>query len=160
VAVQFSDKDIKRLIEEEKPLPENYRSLIQVKPKRGHSERELNVKGKENNDFRLILRQSLSNPIDFSIILAHQPRNSNQLFRLLRCNGKSHEHTNTIENTKFYDFHIHLATERYQDIGAKEDWFATPTNGFVSFQEAIIYMLKEGNFELPTSPQGLLFEDI
>jgi hypothetical protein len=159
VAVQFSDKDINRLITEKKPLPDNYRNLIQVKTKQGHRERELNIKGKEENDFWLILRQSISNPIDFSVILAYRPQNSNQLFRLLRCNGK-HEHTNTIEKVTFDDFHIHTATERYQEIGAREDGFAEPTNRFFNFQEAIEYMLKNGNFEVPSDPQGLLFEEI
>ena len=159
MAVQFSDKDINCLITEKKPLPENYRSLIQLKPKRGHSERELDVQGKEGNDFRLILRQSIINPIDFSVILAYRPKNSTQLFRLLRCNGK-HEHTNMFEKVTFDDFYIHTATERYQEIGTREDGFAESTNCFTSFQDAIICMLKDGNFELPEDPQGRLFEDI
>jgi len=55
--------------------------------------------------------------LDFSIILAYCPEASNQLFRLRRYNGKSHEHTNTIEADKFYNYHIHTATERYQELG-------------------------------------------
>ena len=95
----FSDKDIAILIKEKKLLPTDYRTKIQVRPKRGHKERELDVKGSDGSDFRLIFRQSLLNPLDFSIILAYRPPNSNQLFRLRRYNGKSHEHTNTIDST-------------------------------------------------------------
>ena len=87
----LSDHDIELLLKEVKPLPENYRSKIQIRPKRGHKERELDVQGVNESDFRLILRQSLINPIDFSVILAYRPPNSNQLFRLRRYNGKSHE---------------------------------------------------------------------
>jgi hypothetical protein len=160
MAIQLSDHDIAQLLNEEKVLPENYKSLIQVRPKRGHSERELAIKGNNGNDFKIILRQSIINPMDFSVILAHQPHNSNQLFRLLRCNGRSHEHTNILEQTKFYDFHIHKATERYQEIGAKEDWYAEATNRFADFQQAVLCLLQDGGFKMPKNSQGKLFEEI
>lgn len=54
----FSDQDIQRLIKEKKPLPKDYKVKIQVRPKRGHKERELDIEGEDGNDFRLILRQS------------------------------------------------------------------------------------------------------
>jgi len=82
----LSDHDIELLLKEIKPLPKDYRSKIQIRPKRGPKERELNVQGVNGSDFRLILRQSLVNPIDFSVILAYRPPNSNQLFRLRRYN--------------------------------------------------------------------------
>ncbi|MDZ7814842.1 MAG: DUF1828 domain-containing protein [Planctomycetota bacterium] len=37
-----------------------------------------------------------------------------------RYNGKSHQHTNKIEGNTFFDFHIHQATERYQEFGERE----------------------------------------
>ena len=110
--------------------------------------------------FRLILRQSLFNILDFSIILAYRPPNSNQLFRLRRYNGKSHEYTNIIEQEKFYDFHIHHATERYRQIGAREDSYAEPTNEFSDFQEAVSCIIKECGFEIPPNTQMPLFEGI
>ncbi len=87
----LSDHDIELLLKEIKPLPEDYRSKTQIRPKRGHKERELDVQEVNGSNFRLILRQSLINPIDFSVILAYRPPNSNQLFRLRRYNGKRHE---------------------------------------------------------------------
>lgn len=78
----FSDQDIQRLIKEKKPLPKDYKVKIQVRPKRGHKERELDIEGEDGNDFRLILRQSTINPLDFSIILIYRPPQSNILFRL------------------------------------------------------------------------------
>ena len=156
----LSDKDIAILIKEEKSLPTDYRARIQVRPKRGHKERELEVKGAHSSDFRLIFRQSLFNPLDFSIILAYRPPNSNQLFRLQRYNGKSHEHTNTIEGDTFYDFHIHQATERYQQLGAREDAFAEPTDQFSEFHEAVSCMINNCGFEVPFDPQIKLFEEI
>ena len=154
----FSDHDIELLLKEIKPLPEDYRSKIQIRPKRGHKERELDVQGVNGSDFRLILRQSLINPIDFSVILAYRPPNSNQLFRLRRYNGKSHEHTNTIEEETFYDFHIHQATERYQEIGAREDTYAVVSNRFSEFHQAIVCIIEDCAFEVPPNTQRSLFE--
>ena len=155
--VRYSDQEIAALIKEQKPLPRDYRERLRLRQKRGHKEAELEVRGANGNRFRLILRQSDFNPLDFSIILAVQPPNTNQLFRLRRYNGKSHEHTNLIEKNCFYDFHIHMATERYQALGAREDAYAEPTTQFSDFHSAFHYMLKECNFVPPENEQLLLF---
>ena len=156
----LSEHDIELLLKEIKPLPEDYRAKIQIRPKRGHKERELDVQGVNGSDFRLILRQSLINPIDFSVILAYRPPNSNQLFRLRRYNGKSHEHTNNIEEERFYDFHIHQATERYQEIGAREDTYAVASNRFSEFHQAIVCIIEDCAFEGPPNTQRSLFEGV
>lgn len=159
MAATFSDEDISRLINEKKSLPSDYRTKIQIRPKSGHKERELDIKGADGGDYRIILRQSNFNPLDFSVIVAYRPPMSNQLFRLRRYNGKSHEHTNPIEGESFYDFHVHQATERYQEIGAREDTYASPTDQFADFQQAISCMIKDCGFEIPYDPQGRLFEE-
>lgn len=153
----FSDQDIQRLIKEKKPLPKDYKVKIQVRPKRGHKERELDIEGEDGNDFRLILRQSTINPLDFSIILIYRPPQSNILFRLRRYNGKSHEHTNPIEGGMFYDYQIHQATERYQKMGAREDTYAEPTNRFPDFYQAISCIIDDCGLEIPSGTQGTLF---
>ena len=160
MAAIFSDQDISHLIQERKPLPDDYRTKIQTRPKFGHKERELDIKGVDGGDYRLVFRQGILNPLDFSIILVYRPPKSNQLFRLQRYNGKSHEHTNPIEGETFYDFHIHQATERYQEIGAREDTYAKPTDRFADFQQAITCMLKDCGFEMPLDSQGHLFEEV
>jgi len=153
----LSDHDIERLVQEKKLLSADYQGKIQVRPKRGHKERELDIKGEDGNDFRLILRQSLFNPLDFSVILVYRPPQSNVLFRLRRYNGKSHEHTNPIEGGMFYDYHIHQATERYQQIGAREDTYAEPTNRFSDFHQAISCIIDDCGFGIPSGTQGTLF---
>ena len=160
MAAIFSDEDIAKLIREKKPLPSDFRARIQTRPRSGHKERELDIEGTEGSDFSLILRQSDLNPLDFSIILAYRPPKSNLLFRLRRYNGRSHEHTNTIEGDKFYDFHIHEATERYQEMGAREDTYAKATDRFADFHQAISCMLKDCGFEVAQDPQRRLFEEI
>lgn len=147
------------MIQERKPLPGNYRSLVQLRYKRGHKERELNVHGAQGTSYRIILRQSNYNALDFSVILAVNPADSNQLFRLRRYNGKSHEHTNQIEGDTFYDFHIHHATERYQESGSREDAFAEVTDRYADFQTALRCMLDDCGFELPHDDQMEISEE-
>lgn len=137
----LSDSEIANLLTEEKPLPDNYRKKTLLKQKTGHKEAELAIKGVNGNDFRLIIRQSLSNPLDLSVIPGFLPPCSNQLFRLRRYNGKSHEHTNFIENATFYDFHIHYATKRYQEIGVREDAYAEVSDSFSDLNSAYLCMI-------------------
>lgn len=160
MAVRLNQIEIEKLLTERKPLPDDYRSRIQTKAKRGHKERDLDVKGANGSEFFLILRQSMFNPLDFSIILAYKVPKTNQLFRLRRYNGKSHEHTNILEKQKFYDFHIHMAIGHYQDeSGFREDSYAEQTNRFADFHGAIECMLEDCGFEMPQSPQGKLFDE-
>ncbi len=158
MAVILTDPEIARLIQEAKPLRPGYRSGMRMKLKRGHHEGEIDVRGANGSDFRLIQRQSTLNPLDFSVILAYRSPGSMMLFRLRRYNGKSHEHTNTIEKHTFYDFHVHYATERYQLIGASEDSYAEPTGRYADFQGALSCLLEECAFEVPPDGQVLLFK--
>lgn len=160
MSIRYTDADIARLIGERKPLSQDFRARIRLRDKRGHKEQELGIQGADGNQFRLILRQSSHNALDFSIILAHCPSETTQLFRLRRYNGKSHEHTNSIESVSFYDFHIHGATERYQELGSREDAYAEPSARFSDFHSAVNCMLCDCALELPEDPQQKLFEEI
>jgi hypothetical protein len=160
MAAKYSDADIARLLAETKPLSKDFRMQMRLRDKRGHKERELDIQGVNGNQFRLILRQSNFNVLDFSIILAHCPADTNQIFRLRRYNGKSHEHTNTIEYETFYDFHTHTATERYQELGSREDAYAESSKRFSDFHSAVNCMLSDCALELPGDPQRNLFEEI
>ena len=156
--IQLTDAQIAALIAERKFLPDDYQGRIQTKPKRGHKERELDISGENGSEFRLILRQSSLNALDFSIILSYLVPGTTQLFRLRRYNGKSHEHTNSLESETFYDFHVHTATERYQlDSGGREDTFAMLTAEYSDLPGAIHCMLRDCNFIFPHSAQGSLF---
>lgn len=157
MGIQLNDSSILGLILEPKSLPVDYRDRIRIRPKRGHSERELDITGDDSSEFRLILRQSQFNHLDFSVILAFRPAGLGQLFRLRRYNGKSHEHTNTLEGIRFYNFHIHTATERYQESGLREDSFAEETDRFQDFNGAIRCMLADCGFQIPLDPQRDLF---
>jgi len=156
MAELLTDEEIGRLLTESKPLPDNVPERIKLKPKRGHKEAELDVTGADGSSFRLILRQSMLNPLDFSVILAYQFPQTNVFLRLRRYNGKSHEHTNKLEGDRFYDFHIHKATRRYQESGLREDAFAEPTERYADFDSALQCLWQDGAFVLPEGFQTRL----
>ncbi len=99
----LTDSDIQRLLAEAKPLPDNYQDRVRLKTKRGHKEAEVQVVGQSGATFRLILRQSNLDALDFSVIVGYEAPTTNILFRLRRYNGKSHEHTNKLERQTFFD---------------------------------------------------------
>lgn len=156
--VRFSDDEIEEMIKEPKILPENFIDLLRLRPKRGHNEKDIDVIGNNGKKYRLILRQSKLNPLDFSIILAYCPEGTTQIFRLCRFNGRSHQHTNFIEKDTFYDFHIHRATERYQDLGYNEEGFAEITSRYHDFTTALRYIFEYCSFEQPKKIQRSFFE--
>ena len=157
---QLTDRQIKALLEEPKPLPPNLEARLTPRPKRGHKERDLELTGAAGSEFKLTLRESLHNRLDFSVILFYRPSGSGTWLRIRRYNGKSHEHSNKMERERFYDFHIHTATERYMARdGEREDAFATVTDRYGDFQGALDCMLRDCRFETPPNPQLALFGD-
>ena len=156
MAITYSDQEIAALLQERKPLPADWRNRARLKPKRGHSEQQLDLTGDANSEFRVILRRSDINRFDFSVILAVRVPGSSQWFRLRRCNGR-HEHTNRIEGETFHDFHIHVATEWYQEFGTREDAYAEPTDRYDDFDGALRCLIDEANFSEPRGSQIVLF---
>ena len=82
MAIKYTEQEISALISETKLLPTNFKANIRLKPKRGHKESELDVIVDNGHQFRIILRQSSLNPLDFTIILGVLPEDTNKLFRL------------------------------------------------------------------------------
>ena len=54
-------------------------------------------------------------------------------------------------------FHIHLATERYQEIGAREDTFAEPTDRYSDIEGALACLIADANFDMSPDSQRALF---
>jgi len=155
--ILLDDTAIQELISEEKVLRVRINVLMQLKTRSGHSGNEIELTGSKGNSFRLMLRRSNINSMDFSVILGVYLVKTNELFRLRRYNGKSHVHGNRIEGNSFYDFHIHEATERYQVIGAREDTFAQVTNRYTDLLTATRCLLDDCNFSFPEKNQLNLF---
>lgn len=104
----------------------------------------------------VMVRQNTINLLDFSAILAYKVPGSTAVFRLRRYNGNNHEHTNQIEgNTFSFDFHVHQATERYQQKGLKEDSYAELTSRHSSLESAIRCLLEDCGFEDPSQQFSL-----
>lgn len=160
MAKRFSDREIAMLLQERKRLPVDWRARAQLRSKRGHEESDFDLYGDQGSEFRLILRQNKIAQLDFSIILAVRVPETNGLFRLRRYNGKSHEHTNRLENETFYGFHIHMATERYQQLGAREDAYAAMTDRYADFGSALHCLFSDASFDVPPTAQTRLFEEV
>ena len=92
----LTDDEIQALLHEPKRLPEDYSTRLRPKPKRGHTEAELVVQGDAGSEFRVVIRRSNRNRLDFSVILIYRVPGSTKVLRLRRYNGKSHQHTNPL----------------------------------------------------------------
>lgn len=156
--IKYTDKEINKLINERKSLPEDWREQLNLRRKGGHKEYDLDIEGEYGNMFRLKLRQSVERPYNFSAILAvlRRPR-SNDFFRLLRYNGLHAPHTNPIEGNSFDGYHIHRATERYQKRGFDEDTYAEVTDRYDDLEGALNCLLEDAGFDIPSEPQSSLW---
>lgn len=160
------DKEIEALLKEHKILSDNWQSQFQLKDKNNfqHQERSIEIKGDNDNSFKVIIRKNKINTFDFSIILIYQDKDGKE-YRLLRYNGKhSSEHTNKWEeeqgqnNCKFAPaFHIHKATERYQEASYPIDGYAEVSATYQDFRSALNCFLKDNNFRKPKNEQAELF---
>ena len=157
--VFLKDEEIASLIEEEKNVDVPISDFTaKFRDKRAHREYDLLIEREDQSAFKIIVRQGIENPLDFSAILGYIPKGKNDVFRLRRYNGKSHFHSNKIENEPpFYDFHIHTASERYQLSGMKEEHFAEVTDRYADIYGAIDCLVKDCKI-VSSDPQATLFD--
>lgn len=150
-AVQLTDEDINKLIQIPKPLPANYKSLLRYRAKptsEQHEEAQFDIESSSERTFRVMIRRNLINPLDFSVILGYIPKERLNILRLRRYNGV-HEHTNKLESMRFRGFHIHYATQRYQEAGWDIDDYAEPTEKYGTVDQALELYFNECNFIKP-----------
>jgi len=162
----LKDTDIDDLIAERKVLPPNWRRRLQLRPKEGckHNEAKIAVEGQHGGHFRVVLRQSQDNPFDFSIILIYCHKDGSD-YRQLRYNGRHpSDHTNKWEKSRGHIdhtfgpcFHIHKATQRYQEESYDIDGYASMTTGYHDFHSALDRFREDASFVDPDSPVGALF---
>ncbi len=153
--VRYTDDEIKQLmLEPKKPLSGKLK--LRFKSKGAHDEQDIELVGEKGNRFRLMLRRSKLNALDFSVILAYCPSETSKDFRLCRYNGK-HQHSNRIEGTSLFDYHIHVATGRYQEAGAKEETYAEPTDRYSDLDSALKCILTDCYVNLSNEKTPYLF---
>ena len=153
MSIFLTDSEIADLINEDKYVPVVLNNLFQLKEKRGHKEQEFSISRPDGSMFKVIFRINENNLLDFSIILGFIPSKISQLFRLRRYNGKSHNHTNLLENQTFFNYHIHKATQKYQDANLREDGFAEETENYTDFHGAFSCLVKDCNIKFKETDQ-------
>lgn len=146
--IPLSDAVIQELIAEPKPLPEGLSIPLRLTARNGHFQKGFEFECESGNRFVVKIRQSCTNPMNFSVILGYMMPGTYTVFRLRRYNGK-HQHTNVLEGEQLYDFHVHQATDRYQIPGFKEDHFAVATTRFYDLKSAVECLLNECGFVPP-----------
>ena len=156
--INLNNREIQELMAEEKKIHLEFEELFsRMKDKNGHKEFDYTIPREDGSSFYLKLRQNRKNPLDFSAILGYSPKELNTVFKLIRYNGKSHEHRNVLEKEDaFYDFHIHRATERYQLAGRKEEFFAEVTDRYSNLRGALRCLIDDCNVSLKENPQRSL----
>ncbi len=155
----LSDAEIEALILEQKNTPIGLLPLGKLIERNKHRRRDYFVTSSSGsgNEFVIAVRESVMNVLDFSAILGYKVPGSNQIFRLRRYNGK-HMHTNAIEGEVLNDFHIHTATERYQQRGQREDGYAVVSTRHFDLESAVKCLLEDCGFsQLAPSQQSSLF---
>ncbi len=156
----MTDIEISELIQEPKILPDALRRCLSPVSKRGHAEASVELVGDRGNAFRLVIRKSLTNSFDFSVILIFLDLATGKAVRLRRYNGLSHEHTNPIERETFYAYHIHTATERYMRSGSREDTYAEKTSRYSTLNQALECLLVDCGVYGKDQEQTELFRDV
>lgn len=150
----ISNEERDDLLTERKQLPSRYETrLAPVKQSSScMARRQFSVVGDEGHSFEVFVRRNMNWAEDFSIGLIFIDEDNNR-YILTRYNGASHKHTNHLErqagedNHTFRDqFHIHVATERYQRGRGSIDGYAEPTSRFNSFESALDAFLKGTGF--------------
>ncbi|ADI73570.1 conserved hypothetical protein [Methanohalobium evestigatum Z-7303] len=148
----LSDDEIKQLIEDEKPLKSETINSINsnLKFKNQAKRWEYELISESGNKFEIKIRINDNHPYNFTVILQYKDEKGH-IYRLRRYNGK-HTHQNKIENNRFRDFHIHKATQKYQENGHEIDGYAEVTNSYDNWEDAFQTMIKECNFKLDNRP--------
>jgi len=160
----LTDEEIAELLQEPKQLGRNWETRLRPRPKSNFkfTQRDCEIEGKNGHMFRIIIRHNMINPLDFSIILIFRDEDGTE-FNLCRYNGKHpSQHTNKLEKSKgladssFRNaFHIHMATQRYQEEGLNIDGYAEATNEYSSFDTALRTFVRTNGFSAPGDEPSL-----
>lgn len=147
MSATLTDSFIEELLKEKKSLPKDYLKKLKTRKKSGssHEQKELEIIGSKGHKFVISIRKNKIDITDFSIILRYKD-DSGISYNILRYNGK-HPHTNHIEKVKINGYHIHKATQRYQENGFRIESYAEITTKYSSYQDALSAFLADLNFK-------------
>lgn len=150
---RYSDERIDALIKEAKTVPTNFKDglIAALKKDNGHLRSDATIKGASGNTFKVAIRKNDLDVFDFSIII-YLVAPTGKEFILRRYNGNSHRHTNRLEKEKIDGFHIHHATQRYQENTLHEEGYAEVTTRYSTYDAALDCLLEDCGFEFEASP--------
>jgi len=93
-------------------------------------------------EFAMFTRQSARLATSYSAGIRWLPAGAESVM-LVRCNGSSHEHTNSIEGDKLsFVCHVHTATERYLAINKRDEGYAEHAAAYTDLQGAFLHLLE------------------
>lgn len=138
----YTDYEIDQWMRERKELPNDWQMRI-------WNDKELVVRG-EKYKYKIIINDKYHTVPSFSVVLIVYPTDDNYVFRLRRYDSPHGKHKNQLENTYVgaNDFHIHIATERYQkECDDDMDKYAETTDRFNDIPSALKCLIKDANFQ-------------
>lgn len=135
---------IDKLIAEPKYIRSSKKSQFTYTTEKNHKKASIQLESRYN--FKMNIRQSIRDPLDFSVILLYASSNRNSNYRILiRYNGDHGWHKNSLEGNIVKKQHIHRMTERYQLSQLREDGYAEETDKYVTLNEAINEFMNDMN---------------
>jgi len=142
----LTDKKIEELLNSKKRLtnPQTKKKILEGREQVNYTVSSLdNLSHKFEVYTRQNTREGMEN--DFSCGISWIAANGETL-TLKRYNGSSHSHPNHLEKTKLgYEFHIHIATEKYIKANRKAEGFAETTDRYSTLNGALHCLINDCN---------------
>ncbi len=109
-------------------------------------------------DFKMVVRQNVDRPDNFSVILVCVFSNRREV-TILRYNGNHGSHKNRLENETIKGPHIHKITERYQEKTTHPDGYAVPTDEYRTLSEALRIFMRDTKIRVKGLEHNRTLED-
>ncbi|MBR6204694.1 MAG: hypothetical protein IKQ60_06575 [Candidatus Methanomethylophilaceae archaeon] len=109
-------------------------------------------------DFKMIIRQNIDRPDNFSVILVCILSKRRDI-TILRYNGNHGSHKNRLENETIKGPHIHKLTERYQERTTHPDGYAIPTDEYRTLSEAVGIFMRDARIRVKGLEHNKTLED-
>ena len=155
--IRYNDGEIAAFISEPKQLPDNYMKILLPDAEKCQNQRTVDITGNNGYVFRIFVKKHHKYEENFSIGFGVKRNNSKDIFILKRYNCKQ-QHTNFLESETIFGYHIHTATQRYQEIGRKSEGYAEQTTRYNNALGALKCLIADCNFKKPPVDQYELFE--
>jgi hypothetical protein len=157
----ITDSEIAKILSRPKQLPKGWRSrLMNMRRRKDDHQKRSEIEVPDDDGVIIIkCRQNTLSLSDFSVILVYVDKEGNE-YRLMRCNGKHpSRHTNLWEKQQGHKdhtfdvcFHVHRATQRYQEADLEIDGFAEPTDAYSDYNGALEHLVGIYGFIDPEPP--------